>query len=50
LLQVCAAPAAWTLVGWLLVVAVPLAVALGTWCAALLLVRGRVRTAEPARA
>ena len=48
LLQVCAAPAAWMAVGRALVVVVPLAVGLGTWCAALLVVPGTVRTAEPA--
>jgi hypothetical protein len=46
--QVCAAPPAWTAVGWALLVVVPVAVALGTWCAALLVVPGTVRTAEPA--
>jgi hypothetical protein len=49
LLQICAAPPAWTAIGRLLVVVVPLAVALGTWCAALLVVPGTTRTAEPAR-
>lgn len=47
LLQVCAAPAAWTALGRTLVVVVPLALALGTWCAALLVVPGTVRTADP---
>ena len=48
LLQVCAAPAAWTATGSALLVVVPLALALGTWCAALLVLPGRVRTPEPA--
>lgn len=48
LLQVCAAPPAWTAVGRALLVVVPLAVGLGTWCAALLVVPGTERTAEPA--
>ena len=45
LLQVCAAPAAWTAVGRLLLVAVPLALVLGTWCAARLVVPGSPLTA-----
>lgn len=49
LLQVCAAPAGWTAVGRGLLVAVPLALALGTWCAARLVVPSPVRTLEPAR-
>lgn len=49
LLQVCAAPAAWTWTGRALLVVAPLALALGTWCAALLVVPGTVRTSEPAR-
>jgi len=48
LLQICAAPASWTVVGTLLLAAVPLALALGIWCAAVLVVPGRVRTAESA--
>ena len=47
LLRICAAPPAWTAVGWTLVLVVPLALGLGTWCAALLLVPGTVRTAVP---
>jgi hypothetical protein len=47
LLRICAAPPAWTAVGWTLVLVVPLALALGTWCAALLVVPGTVRTAAP---
>ena len=49
LLQVCAVPATWTTVGVALLVVVPLALALGTWCAALLVLPGRVRTPEPAQ-
>ena len=49
LLQICAAPAAWTAVGTLLLGVVPLALALGLWCAALLVVPHRVRTTEPAQ-
>lgn len=49
LLQICAAPTAWTVVGTLLLAVVPLALALGIWCAAVLVVPGRVRTAEPAQ-
>jgi len=47
LLQICAAPTAWTVVGTLLLAVVPLALALGFWCAAVLLAPGRVRAAEP---
>lgn len=49
LLQICAAPAAWTAVGTLLIAVVPLALVLDIWCAAVLVVPGRVRAAEPAR-
>ena len=49
LLQVCAAPAGWTAAGSALLVVIPLAVALGAWCAAQLLVPGRVRSPEPAQ-
>lgn len=48
LLQVCAAPPLWTGVGRALLVVVPVAVGLGTWCAALLVVPGTVRAAAPA--
>jgi len=49
LLQICAAPAAWTAIGAMLLAVIPLALALGIWCGAVLFVPGRVRTAEPAR-
>ena len=49
LLQVCAAPAGWTATGSALLVIVPLAVALGAWCAVQLLVPGRLRGPEPAQ-
>lgn len=49
LLQICAAPASWKAIGTLLLAVVPLALALGAWCAALLVVSGRVGTAEPAQ-
>ncbi len=49
LLQVCAAPVAWTVVGTLLLAVVPLALALGLWCAALLLSPARVLTVDAAQ-
>ena len=49
LLQVCAAPTAWTVVGTLLLAVVPLALVLGIWCAAVLAAPGRVRPVEPVR-
>lgn len=49
LLQICAAPVAWTVVGTLLIAVVPLALGLGIWCAGVLVVPGRVQAAEPAR-
>jgi len=45
LLQICAAPATWTAIGTLLLALVPLALVLGVWCAAQLMVPGRVRAA-----
>lgn len=49
LLQICAAPTAWIAVGTLLLAVVPLALALGLWCAAVLVVPGRVRAADAVR-
>ena len=49
LLQICAAPTVWSVIGTLLLAVVPLALALGVWCAAVLAAPGRVRHAEPAR-
>ncbi len=49
LLQICAAPSAWTAIGTFLIGVVPLALALGVWCGVVLVVPGRVRAAEPAR-
>jgi len=49
LLQMCAAPRAWTVIGALVLPALPLATALGVWCAAVLVSPGRVRTAEASR-
>lgn len=49
LLQICAAPAAWTVIGVVLLAVAPLALALGCWCAVVLIGSGRVNTAEPAR-
>lgn len=49
LLQICAAPTAWTVVGTLLLAVVPLALVLGLWCMAVLATPGRVRQAEPVR-
>lgn len=46
LLQVCAAPAAWTVVGRLLLAVVPLALLLGLSCAAVLMTPGRVRATQ----
>lgn len=49
LLRICAAPTTWTVVGTLLLAVVPLALVLGVWCAAVLVMYGRVRPAEAAR-
>ena len=49
LLQICAAPAAWTAIGTLLLAVVPLALVLGCWCVAVLVGSGRATTAELAR-
>lgn len=49
LLQVCAAPAAWTVVGQALLAVVPVALLLGTWCAALLLAPPAAPAADAAR-
>lgn len=49
LLQICAAPTAWTVAGTLLLAVVPLALVLGIWCAAVLAAPGRVRPVELVR-
>ena len=49
LLQICAAPTAWTVVGMLLLAVVPLALVLGVWCSAVLVAPARVRSAEAIR-
>ena len=50
LLQICAAPAAWTVIGLLLLAVVPLALALGVWCAAVLIAPRRLTSDDVARA
>ena len=49
LLQICAAPAAWTVVGTILLAVVPLSLLLGIWCAAVIAAPGRVQPVEPVR-